>query len=167
MFLQHLLKYEDSSVPASKLTNGFNTSAADEEDSKVLEPKEELQYLSQVLGFKVTYTDFPQKSASKQVANATKAAPEYITLVKLSTKPPKVGEILALKDAIERPVKLCIGSQIKPVYREELPLVWQTRYCKSKFYWLMFSLLASQASYKNLLLLPPQKSCYCHQSNVG
>ena len=58
----------------------------DEEYTKVCEPKEELQYLSQVLGFHVTYTDFPQKANNK----ANTAVPEFITLVKLSTKPPKV-----------------------------------------------------------------------------
>jgi hypothetical protein len=55
-----------------------------------LEPKEELQYLAQVLGFNVTYTDFPQKAtaAAGSAKKATNA--EFITLVKLSTKPPKV-----------------------------------------------------------------------------
>lgn len=52
-----------------------------EEDTKILEPKEELQYLAEALGFQVTYTDFPQKATAKS---------EFITLVKLSTKPPKV-----------------------------------------------------------------------------
>ena len=58
------------------------------EYTKVLEPKEELQYLSQVLGFQVTYTDFPQKANNK----TNTAVPEFITLVKLSTKPPKVSK---------------------------------------------------------------------------
>lgn len=66
-----------------RLINGYEKSATNEdEDTKILEPKEELQYLSEVLGFQVTYTDFPQKNTSKKA--------EFITLVKLSTKPPKV-----------------------------------------------------------------------------
>ena len=40
-------------------------------------PKEQLAYLSQVLGFTVTYTDFPKKG-------------EYLSLVSLSTTPPQV-----------------------------------------------------------------------------
>ena len=59
-----------------------------DEDSKILEPKEELKYLSEALGFQVTYTDFPQKTSA--TATQTKK-PEFITLVKLSTKPPKVS----------------------------------------------------------------------------
>jgi len=73
-----------------KLINGHPPdSAADEDTCKVLEPKEELQYLSQVLGFQVTFTDFPQKKQAPGSAN--KNQPEFITLVKLSTKPPKVN----------------------------------------------------------------------------
>jgi len=41
-------------------------------------PKEQLAYLSQVLGFTVTYTDFPKKG-------------EYLSLVSLSTNPPQVS----------------------------------------------------------------------------
>ena len=41
-------------------------------------PKEQLAYLSQVLGFTVTYTDFPKKG-------------EYLSLVSLSTSPPQVS----------------------------------------------------------------------------
>jgi len=41
-------------------------------------PKEQLAYLSQVLGFSVTYTDFPKKG-------------EYLSLVSLSTTPPQVS----------------------------------------------------------------------------
>jgi double-stranded RNA-binding protein Staufen len=41
-------------------------------------PKEQLAYLSQVLGFSVTYTDFPKKG-------------EYLSLVSLSTNPPQVS----------------------------------------------------------------------------
>jgi len=41
-------------------------------------PKEQLAYLSQVLGFTVTYTDFPKKG-------------EYLSLVSLSTTPPQVS----------------------------------------------------------------------------
>jgi len=64
----------------------------EEEDNKVLEPKEELQYLSDALGFQVTYTEFPQKSpqSSAAMTQTKKPVPEFITLVKLSTKPPKV-----------------------------------------------------------------------------
>ena len=40
-------------------------------------PKEQLAYLSQVLGFTVTYNDFPKKG-------------EYLSLVSLSTNPPQV-----------------------------------------------------------------------------
>ena len=40
-------------------------------------PKEQLAYLSQVLGFTVTYNDFPKKG-------------EYLSLVSLSTTPPQV-----------------------------------------------------------------------------
>ena len=40
-------------------------------------PKEQLAYLSQVLGFTVTYTDFPKKG-------------EYLSLVSLSTTPAQV-----------------------------------------------------------------------------
>jgi len=40
--------------------------------------KEQLAYLSQVLGFTVTYNDFPKKG-------------EYLTLVSLSTNPPQVS----------------------------------------------------------------------------
>ena len=61
----------------------------EEEDNKILEPKEELQYLSEALGFQVTYTEFPQKNTS---AAMKKSVPEFITLVKLSTKPPKVSD---------------------------------------------------------------------------
>merc|ERR1719357_2110765 len=41
-------------------------------------PKEQLSYLSQVLGFSVSYTDFPKKG-------------EYLSLVSLSTNPPQVS----------------------------------------------------------------------------
>lgn len=41
-------------------------------------PKEQLAYLSQVLGFSVSYTDFPKKG-------------EYLSLVSLSTSPPQVS----------------------------------------------------------------------------
>jgi len=41
-------------------------------------PKEQLAYLSQVLGFTVTYTDFPKKG-------------EYLSLVSLSTTPAQVS----------------------------------------------------------------------------
>merc|ERR1719357_267033 len=41
-------------------------------------PKEQLAYLSQVLGFSVSYTDFPKKG-------------EYLSLVSLSTTPPQVS----------------------------------------------------------------------------
>lgn len=41
-------------------------------------PKEQLAYLSQVLGFSVTYTDFPKKG-------------EYLSLVSLSTNPAQVS----------------------------------------------------------------------------
>jgi len=41
-------------------------------------PKEQLAYLSQVLGFSVSYTDFPKKG-------------EYLSLVSLSTNPPQVS----------------------------------------------------------------------------
>merc|ERR1719282_51358 len=41
-------------------------------------PKEQLAYLSQVLGFTVTYNDFPKKG-------------EYLSLVSLSTNPPQVS----------------------------------------------------------------------------
>ena len=41
-------------------------------------PKEQLAYLSQVLGFSVTYNDFPKKG-------------EYLSLVSLSTTPPQVN----------------------------------------------------------------------------
>ena len=77
-------------VPVADLVNG-NSEA--ESDTKILEPKEELQYLAEAVGFQVTFTDFPQKAAKS----------EFITLVKLSTKPPKVlvsaGLLLALADA--------------------------------------------------------------------
>jgi len=77
-----------------KLINGYGkksskihtTNIEVEEDSKMLEPKEELQYLSEALGFLVTYTEFPQKTSQTK----NKSVPEFITLVKLSTKPPKV-----------------------------------------------------------------------------
>lgn len=79
-----------SSTSNERISNGFTGSqkTVDDEEynTKVCEPKEELQYLSQVLGFHVTYTDFPQKANNK----ANTAVPEFITLVKLSTKPPKV-----------------------------------------------------------------------------
>jgi len=82
-----------------KLINGYGKKPAatavkncsiDEEDSKILEPKEELQYLSEALGFQVTYTEFPQKTTSAGMRETKKSVPEFITLVKLSTKPPKV-----------------------------------------------------------------------------
>ena len=65
----------------------------EEEDNKILEPKEELQYLSDALGFQVTYTEFPQKmpQSSAAMTQTKKPVPEFITLVKLSTKPPKVS----------------------------------------------------------------------------
>ena len=65
----------------------------EEEDNKILEPKEELQYLSDALGFQVTYTEFPQKTpqSSAAMTQTKKPVPEFITLVKLSTKPPKVS----------------------------------------------------------------------------
>ena len=79
-----------SSTSNERISNGFTGSqkTVDDEEynTKVCEPKEELQYLSHVLGFHVTYTDFPQKANNK----ANTAVPEFITLVKLSTKPPKV-----------------------------------------------------------------------------
>jgi len=43
-----------------------------------VQPKEQLAYLSQVLGFSVSYTDFPKKG-------------EYLSLVSLSTNPPQVS----------------------------------------------------------------------------
>ena len=46
-----------------------------------MSPKEQLAYLSQVLGFTVTYTDFPKKG-------------EYLSLVSLSTTPAQVREIV-------------------------------------------------------------------------
>ena len=46
-------------------------------------PKEQLAYLSQVLGFTVTYNDFPKKG-------------EYLSLVSLSTTPPQVSTLLNL-----------------------------------------------------------------------
>jgi len=46
--------------------------------SQGVQPKEQLAYLSQVLGFSVTYTDFPKKG-------------EYLSLVSLSTNPPQVS----------------------------------------------------------------------------
>ena len=46
-------------------------------------PKEQLAYLSQVLGFTVTYNDFPKKG-------------EYLSLVSLSTTPPQVSSLLNL-----------------------------------------------------------------------
>ena len=80
------------------LTNGTNgpgeaVEVVDDDDAKILEPKEELQYLSEVLGFVVTFTDFPQKSGSKSKTSGSSqnSSPEFITLVKLSTKPPKVS----------------------------------------------------------------------------
>jgi len=45
--------------------------------SQGVQPKEQLAYLSQVLGFSVSYTDFPKKG-------------EYLSLVSLSTNPPQV-----------------------------------------------------------------------------
>ena len=83
-----------------KMINGYGKKSAtttgvagkcsiEEEDNKILEPKEELQYLSEALGFQVTYTEFPQKNTS---AAMKKSVPEFITLVKLSTKPPKVSD---------------------------------------------------------------------------
>ena len=70
----------------------------EEEDNKILEPKEELQYLSDALGFQVTYTEFPQKTpqSSAAMTQTKKPVPEFITLVKLSTKPPKVSCVLIL-----------------------------------------------------------------------
>ena len=44
--------------------------------------KEELDYLASVLDFSVTYTNFPQKNK-----------PDIVTLVKLTTRPPKVINI--------------------------------------------------------------------------
>lgn len=46
--------------------------------SQGVQPKEQLAYLSQVLGFSVSYTDFPKKG-------------EYLSLVSLSTNPPQVS----------------------------------------------------------------------------
>merc|ERR1711892_1655030 len=46
--------------------------------SQGVQPKEQLAYLSQVLGFSVTYTDFPKKG-------------EYLSLVSLSTNPTQVS----------------------------------------------------------------------------
>merc|ERR1711915_504350 len=46
--------------------------------SQGVQPKEQLAYLSQVLGFTVTYNDFPKKG-------------EYLSLVSLSTNPPQVS----------------------------------------------------------------------------
>ena len=46
-----------------------------------MSPKEQLAYLSQVLGFTVTYNDFPKKG-------------EYLSLVSLSTTPPQVSPLL-------------------------------------------------------------------------
>ena len=104
-WFQHLLQAEnrvltngfgESSEAASVVVASASASVAVEE-AKILEPKEELQYLSEVLGFVVTFTDFPQKSATKSTAasasasTGSKNSPEFITLVKLSTKPPKVS----------------------------------------------------------------------------
>jgi len=95
LYLENSRKNDKVPLSSSneRLSNGFASGngkqTLDEEYStKVLEPKEELQYLSQVLGFQVTYTDFPQKSNNK--STTTGSTPEFITLVKLSTKPPKV-----------------------------------------------------------------------------
>ena len=75
-----------------------NIEEEEEEDNKILEPKEELQYLSDALGFQVTYTEFPQKTpqSSAAMTQTKKPVPEFITLVKLSTKPPKVSCVLIL-----------------------------------------------------------------------
>ena len=98
--LQRLLQAENG-----VLTNGFSQAESDgkaeddEDDAKILEPKEELQYLSEVLGFVVTFTDFPQKSSASKTKSSSSqhsSPPEFITLVKLSTKPPKVSSTYSL-----------------------------------------------------------------------
>ena len=85
--------YGKKSVATAAPVAAVNCSIEEEEDNKILEPKEELQYLSDALGFQVTYTEFPQKTpqSSAAMTQTKKPVPEFITLVKLSTKPPKVN----------------------------------------------------------------------------
>ena len=52
-------------------------------------PKEQLAYLSQVLGFSVTYNDFPKKG-------------EYLSLVSLSTTPPQVRNVAKKCTALDK-----------------------------------------------------------------
>ena len=116
-----------SSTSNERISNGFTGSqkTVDEDYTKVCEPKEELQYLSQVLGFHVTYTDFPQKANNK----ANTAVPEFITLVKLSTKPPKVRKpARKMHSVLQNPEKMCnflkkIDLILKVCFRETLPPV--------------------------------------------
>ena len=62
-------------------------------------PKEQLAYLSQVLGFTVTYTDFPKKG-------------EYLSLVSLSTTPAQVRDSSCLAGA--EIVKLYVENFLPP-----------------------------------------------------
>lgn len=52
-----------------------------------MSPKEQLAYLSQVLGFTVTYNDFPKKG-------------EYLSLVSLSTNPAQVRNLKNQNDLL-------------------------------------------------------------------
>jgi len=58
--------------------SNLNTQHLTSLPSQGVQPKEQLAYLSQVLGFSVSYTDFPKKG-------------EYLSLVSLSTNPPQVS----------------------------------------------------------------------------
>ena len=58
-------------------------------------PKEQLAYLSQVLGFTVTYTDFPKKG-------------EYLSLVSLSTTPAQVSTDLRNCQILSHPQSLLL-----------------------------------------------------------
>ena len=97
--LQNMFDFQRNEDISCKYVNGYGKSTSvsvientyqEEEDSKILEPKEELKYLSEALGFQVSYTDFPQKSPLGGQQSTRKSPPEFITLVKLATKPPKV-----------------------------------------------------------------------------
>ena len=81
---------EKVSVPLAVAVNVTKTTAAEircknsssKADGGIKQPptsKEELDYLASVLDFSVTYTNFPQKNKT-----------DIVTLVKLTTNPPKV-----------------------------------------------------------------------------
>jgi hypothetical protein len=72
-------KTEENKTSSDSLSNCEKISSSDGSLKQPPTAKEELDYLANVLDFSVTYTNFPQKNKT-----------DIVTLVKLTTNPPKV-----------------------------------------------------------------------------